>query len=224
MRNMLGITAVVFLALFTTSGWASLCPDKDGMSDEVRKMFVDKHNEYRTLVARGEAKNKLGGNAPPAARMLKMSYDCAIEENMMDYAKECKFAHNSYKDRNYWGQNLYMTTARHVNKTRAAEDSVSAWFSELEHKGVPKENRLTMKVFNHGVGHYSQVVWQWSKKVGCAVVWCEDMTLVGCEYARAGNYLGSLIYEIGEPCKEDKDCECDKCKCDRKEALCIPPQ
>nr|CDJ90169.1 SCP extracellular domain containing protein [Haemonchus contortus] len=65
MRSMLGIAAVVFLALFSTSGWASLCPDKDGMSDEVRKMFVDKHNEYRTLVARGEAKNKLGGNAPP---------------------------------------------------------------------------------------------------------------------------------------------------------------
>uniref|UniRef100_A0A7I5ECC6 SCP domain-containing protein n=1 Tax=Haemonchus contortus TaxID=6289 RepID=A0A7I5ECC6_HAECO len=88
--------------------------------------------------------------------MLKMTYDCAIEENMMNYAKECKFAHNSYKDRNYWGQNLYMTSARNINKTRAAENSVSAWFSELEHKGVPKENRLTMEVFNHGVGHYSQ--------------------------------------------------------------------
>ncbi|XGW02222.1 hypothetical protein V3C99_014345 [Haemonchus contortus] len=221
---MFGIARFALLALLTTSGWASLCPDKDGMSDEVRKAFVDKHNEYRTLVAKGKAKNKLGGNAPPAARMLKMSYDCAIEENMMDYAKECKFAHNSYKDRNGWGQNLYMTSGRNVNKTRAAENSVSAWFSELEHKGVPKENRLTMEVFNHGVGHYSQVVWQWSNKVGCAVVWCKEMTLVGCEYARAGNYLGSLIYEIGEPCKEDKDCNCDKCKCDREEALCIPPQ
>uniref|UniRef100_A0A7I4YS58 SCP-like protein n=1 Tax=Haemonchus contortus TaxID=6289 RepID=A0A7I4YS58_HAECO len=219
-----GIAIFALVALLTTSGWASLCPDKDGMSDEVRKAFVDKHNEYRTLVAKGKAKNKLGGNAPPAARMLKMSYDCAIEENMMDYAKQCKFAHNSYKDRNGWGQNLYMTSGRNVNKTRAAENSVSAWFSELEHKGVPKENRLTMEVFNRGVGHYSQVVWQWSKKVGCAVVWCKDMTLVGCEYAQAGNYLGSLIYEIGEPCKEDKDCNCDKCKCDREEALCIPPQ
>nr|CDJ87853.1 SCP extracellular domain containing protein [Haemonchus contortus] len=149
------------------------------------------------------------------AAFALLSYDCAIEENMMDYAKECKFAHNSYKDRNGWGQNLYMTSGR---------NSVSAWFSELEHKGVPKENRLTMEVFNHGVGHYSQVVWQWSNKVGCAVVWCREMTLVGCEYARAGNYLGSLIYEIGEPCKEDKDCNCDNCKCDREEALCIPPQ
>nr|ALA23442.1 cap-6 [Haemonchus contortus] len=221
---MFSLKELALLALLTTSARASMCSDAEGMSDEVRKMFVEKHNEYRTQVAKGEAKNKLGGNAPKAARMLKMSYDCAIEENMMDYAKECKFAHNSYKDRHYWGQNLYMTTARNLNKTKAAEDSVSAWFSELENRGVPDDNRLTMEVFNHGVGHYSQVVWQWSKKVGCAGGWCKDMTLVGCEYAPAGNYLGSLIYEIGEPCKEDKDCECDKCKCDRKEALCIPPQ
>ncbi|VDO31493.1 unnamed protein product [Haemonchus placei] len=215
---------IALLALLTTCGWASICPDRDGMSDQVRKMFVDKHNEYRTLVAKGEAKNKLGGNAPKAARMLKMSYDCAIEENMMDYAKECKFAHNSYKDRHYWGQNLYMTTARNLNKTKAAEDSVSAWFSELENRGVPDDNRLTMEVFNRGVAHYTQVVWQWSKKVGCAVEWCKDMTLVGCEYAQAGNFLGSLIYETGEPCKKNEDCECHQCICDEKEALCIPPQ
>nr|ALA23464.1 cap-4 [Haemonchus contortus] len=221
---MFSLKELALLALLTTSARASMCSDAEGMSDEVRKMFVEKHNEYRTQVAKGEAKNKLGGNAPKAARMLKMTYDCAIEENMMNYAKECKFAHNSYKDRNYWGQNLYMTSARNINKTRAAENSVSAWFSELEHKGVPKENRLTMEVFNHGVGHYSQVVWQWSNKVGCAVVWCKDMTLVGCEYAPAGNYLGSLIYDIGEPCQNNEDCKCDKCVCDREEALCVPPQ
>uniref|UniRef100_A0A7I4YWJ8 SCP domain-containing protein n=1 Tax=Haemonchus contortus TaxID=6289 RepID=A0A7I4YWJ8_HAECO len=196
---MLAIAVVALLAQLATLGQTSMCPDTEGMSDEVRKMFVEKHNEYRTQVAKGEAKNKLGGNAPKAARMLKM-------------------------DRNYWGQNLYMTSARNINKTRAAENSVSAWFSELEHKGVPKENRLTMEVFNHGVGHYSQVVWQWSKKVGCAVVWCKDMTLVGCEYAPAGNYLGSLIYDIGEPCQNNEDCKCDKCVCDREEALCVPPQ
>uniref|UniRef100_A0A7I4YTJ8 SCP domain-containing protein n=1 Tax=Haemonchus contortus TaxID=6289 RepID=A0A7I4YTJ8_HAECO len=128
---MLAIAVVALLAQLATLGQTSMCPDTEGMSDEIRKMFVEKHNEYRTQVAKGEAKNKLGGNAPKAARMLKMTYDCAIEENMMNYAKECKFAHNSYKDRNYWGQSLYMTSARNINKTRAAENSVSAWFSQL---------------------------------------------------------------------------------------------
>uniref|UniRef100_A0A7I4YV10 SCP extracellular domain containing protein n=1 Tax=Haemonchus contortus TaxID=6289 RepID=A0A7I4YV10_HAECO len=221
MRKMLALATVAFLTLLTTPGWASMCPDKNGMSDEVRNMFVDKHNEYRTLVAKGKAKNKLGGYAPEAARMLKMTYDCAIEENMMNYAKECKFAHDSYADRDYWGQNLYMTTGLNINKTEVAEWSVSAWFSELENHGVPEDNILTLEVFNRGVGHYSQLVWQWSNKVGCAVMWCKDMTLVGCEYDPAGNYLGSLIYEVGAPCKKDEDCKCEKCICDSKEALCV---
>uniref|UniRef100_A0A7I5EB78 SCP domain-containing protein n=1 Tax=Haemonchus contortus TaxID=6289 RepID=A0A7I5EB78_HAECO len=73
-------------------------------------------------------------------------------------------------------------------------------------------------------GQRTWVVWQWSKKVGCAVEWSKDMTLVGYEYAQAGNFLGSLIYETGEPCKTNEDCECGKCICDGKEALCIPPQ
>uniref|UniRef100_A0A7I5ECS1 SCP domain-containing protein n=1 Tax=Haemonchus contortus TaxID=6289 RepID=A0A7I5ECS1_HAECO len=220
---MFSITKLALLVLFTTSARASMCSDAEGMSDEVRKTFLDKHNEYRTLVAQGKAKNKSGGYAPMAARMLKMTYDCAIEKNMMDYAKECKFAHNSYKDRNYWGQNLWMSGGININKTHAAAGSVYSWFSELEHHGVPEENKLTMEVFNNGVGHYTQVVWQASKKIGCAVRWCEHMTLVGCEYAPAGNYLGSLIYEVGKPCITNEDCKCANCVCSKEEALCIAP-
>ncbi|VDO76880.1 unnamed protein product [Haemonchus placei] len=94
---------------------------------------------------------------------------------------------------------------------------------ELEHHGVPEENKFTMEVFNNGVGHYTQVVWQSSKKIGCAVRWCEHMTLVGCEYAPAGNYLGSLIYDVGKPCTSNEDCKCANCVCSVEEALCIAP-
>ncbi|XGW22599.1 hypothetical protein V3C99_005093 [Haemonchus contortus] len=157
------------------------------MSDEVRQTFVNKHNAYRTLVAKGEAKNakEIGGYAPKAARMLKVTYDCAIEENTMNFAKKCVFAHNSYADRNYWGQNLYMTSILKQNKTAAAAESVDLWFDELQQNGVPVDNVMTMAVFNRGVGHYTQVVWQWSNKIGCAVEWCSDMTFVACEYDSA---------------------------------------
>ncbi|XGW02244.1 hypothetical protein V3C99_014352 [Haemonchus contortus] len=156
--------------------------------------------------------------------MLKMSYDCAIEENVAAFVKECKFAEDSYKDRQWWGQNIWMSSARNVNKSDAAAGSVYSWFSELEKYGVPDNNILTWKVFERGVGHYSQVVWQKSSKIGCAVEWCKDMTFVGCEYDPAGNYLGEIIYDIGDPCQKNEDCQCDKCVCDREQALCIPPQ
>ncbi|XGW22289.1 hypothetical protein V3C99_004929 [Haemonchus contortus] len=222
---MFSLATVAFLTLLSTSGHASICPDTNGMSDEVRRTFVNKHNAYRTLVAKGEAKNakEIGGYAPKAARMLKVKYDCAIEENTMNFAKKCVFAHNSYSDRNNWGQNLYMTSILKQNKTVAAAESVDLWFDELQQNGVPYDNVMTMEVFNRGVGHYTQVVWQWSYKIGCAVEWCSDMTFVACEYDSAGNYMGMPIYEVGNPCTDNEDCKCTNCVCSRGEALCIAP-
>nr|CDJ95938.1 SCP extracellular domain containing protein [Haemonchus contortus] len=202
---MFSLATVALLTLLSTSGHASMCPDNNGMSDEVRQTFVNKHNAYR-LVFPGETK-----------------YDCAIEENTMNFAKKCVFAHNSYSDRNDWGQNLYMTSILKQNKTAAAAESVDLWFDELQQNGVPSDNVMTMAVFNRGVGHYTQVVWQWSNKIGCAVEWCSDMTFVACEYDSAGNYMGMPIYEVGNPCTNNEDCKCTNCACSRDEALCIAP-
>nr|ALA23452.1 cap-2 [Haemonchus contortus] len=221
---MFSLATVAFLTLLSTSGHASMCPDTNGMSDEVRQTFVNKHNAYRTLVAKGEAKNakEIGGYAPKAARMLKVKYDCAIEENTMNFAKKCVFAHNSYSDRNNWGQNLYMTSILKQNKTEAAAEAVAAWFGDLQKYGVPENNVFTMNIYTT-LSHYTQVVWQWSNKIGCAVEWCSDMTFVACEYDSAGNYMGMPIYEVGNPCTNNEDCKCTNCVCSREEALCIAP-
>ncbi|XGW22234.1 hypothetical protein V3C99_004889 [Haemonchus contortus] len=203
---------------------AAFCPTSDnGMTDEIRQIFVDKHNEYRSIIAKGQAKNKLGGFAPKAARMLKVSYDCEVEANTAAYAKECKFEHDPPEQRNYWGQNLWMLGGTNYSKTDSAKLSVQAWYWELKMFGVPDENILTMEVFDRGVGHYTQVAWQSSDKIGCAVEWCPTMTLVACEYNPAGNRINHYIYDIGDPCTADEDCQCTGCTCSKDEALCIPP-
>ncbi|PIO55497.1 SCP-like protein [Teladorsagia circumcincta] len=188
---------------------AAHCSLNNGMTDEIRQIFVDKHNEYRSIVARGLAKDKLGGFAPKAAKMLKVSYDCDIEQNMMEWVQKCKYAHSPYSVRNGWGQNLFMVDAPKVNKTRVAGWSVNLWYDELAKNGVPQENIMTRKV-----------VWQNSNKIGCGIMWCEKMTYAGCEYSPAGNFIGSLIYEIGEPCSK---CDCEGCKCSEEDGLCIAP-
>nr|CDJ85558.1 SCP extracellular domain containing protein [Haemonchus contortus] len=203
---------------------ASYCPNSNnGMTDEIRQIFVDKHNEYRSIIAKGQAKNKLGGFAPKAARMLKVGYDCEVEANTAAYAKECKFEHDPPEQRNYWGQNLWMLGGTNYSKTDSAKLSVQAWYWELKMFGVPDENILTMEVFDRGVGHYTQVAWQSSDKIGCAVEWCPTMTLVACEYNPAGNRINHYIYDIGDPCTTDEDCQCTGCTCSRDEALCVPP-
>ncbi|RCN31411.1 shTK domain protein, partial [Ancylostoma caninum] len=67
---------------------AQKCRD-NGMTKEVRQKFLNMHNKYRSLVAKGKAKEKKGGNAPKAARMMKMVYDCDIEESAMRHAVGC---------------------------------------------------------------------------------------------------------------------------------------
>ncbi|PIO70429.1 SCP-like protein [Teladorsagia circumcincta] len=193
---MLVLITFIYLVLTVASGNAGAsCSLINGMTEEARQMFVDKHNEYRSVYshtacktmlwqerwviqvtrAKGLAVNPIGGFAPKAARMLKVSYDCQVEENMMAWAKRCKFEHPSFAERNNWRQNLYMTTWLNMNKTKAAAARIEiSWCTSGEH--------LTMDVFNSGVGHYTQVVWESSNKIGCAVEWCPDMTFVGCEY------------------------------------------
>uniref|UniRef100_A0A0K0CYK8 SCP domain-containing protein n=1 Tax=Angiostrongylus cantonensis TaxID=6313 RepID=A0A0K0CYK8_ANGCA len=91
---------------------------------------------------------------------------------------------------------------------------------------MPSDNILTDEVWNRpnmAVGHYTQVVYESSYKLGCGIAVCSDMTLVVCQYSPPGNWGGEPIYTIGEPCKTDSDCQCDGCKCSSDEALCIKP-
>ncbi|EPB75398.1 SCP-like protein [Ancylostoma ceylanicum] len=91
------------------------------MTNEQRQKFLDMHNSYRSMVAKGQAKDGYGGNAPRAARMKKMMYDCAIEESAMRHAKRCVFAHSPAHLRENLGENLYYTGERQVDKIQAAE-------------------------------------------------------------------------------------------------------
>ncbi|PIO60414.1 SCP-like protein, partial [Teladorsagia circumcincta] len=179
---MLGLLALICTVLTVITGsTAASCPSNNGMTDEVRQIFVDRHNKYRSLVARGLAKDRFGRFAPKAARMLKVSYDCEVEANMMSWAKRCVFEHSPSSERHKWGQNLYMSSETGGNKAEAAAAAVDSWFHELAESHVPHRNRFTKRIL-YKLGHYTQVVWQSSNKIGCAVEWCPDMTLVGCEY------------------------------------------
>ncbi|XGW02693.1 hypothetical protein V3C99_014598 [Haemonchus contortus] len=162
------ILAAVHLTLLSTAVLADRCNLNNGMTDEVRDMFLKKHNDYRSKVARGLAKDGLGGFAPMAAKMYKMS--------------------------------------------------TSEWFSELAINGVGKENELSPEVYNRGVKHYIQMVWQTTRKLGCGVKECDNFLLVGCQYHKRGNIVGNVIYKVGEPCSK---CKCPKCTCEVESGLCV---
>ncbi|KHJ80542.1 SCP-like protein [Oesophagostomum dentatum] len=180
------------------------------MSDSVRQTFLDKHNELRSKVARGLERDGAGGYAPKASKMLKMVYDCDIENSAMKNAQQCVFEHSDLDD---LGENIFMTSVLKYDKHKAAEEAAESWWSELQEYGVGKSNKFTDRA--QQAGHYTQMAWETSYKLGCAVQHCSDMTYVVCEYGPAGNWMDELIYSTGEPCSECKG------KCSKDEGLCI---
>ncbi|KAK5977833.1 C-type single domain activation associated secreted protein ASP3 [Trichostrongylus colubriformis] len=205
---------VAYLAVLTTSEQPSTCSRSNGMTEELRKVVVDEHNKYRSLVAKGLAPNPVaGGNAPKAARMFKMYYDCSVEDKMVAWVQQCTWGHSPKTDRKGLGENLWMASPYGGNKTASIIRAVTDWFAELKEKGVPNTNQFTSAVFSRGVGHYTQVVWEKSDRIGCAIRDCPSaqMTYVGCEYKPGGNMLNDYIYEIGDPCTRNEHCKCDNC-------------
>ncbi|KAK6013904.1 SCP-like protein [Ostertagia ostertagi] len=202
---------------------STTCAANKGMTDELRQIFLTKHNYYRSYVAKGQAKDKLitKGNAPKAARMRKMVYDCRVEASAMRHAKKCKYGHSDGSERPDLGESVWAISYNRMDKAQSAEMSCDDWFGELAKNGVGRENVLTKKLFYRPNKQIFQMVWQNTYKLGCAVEWCPTMTFVVCQYNPPGNYLGQLIYEVGEPCRNDGDCRCPKCRCSRNEALCI---
>ncbi|XGW03145.1 hypothetical protein V3C99_014830 [Haemonchus contortus] len=198
------------------------CSSNSGMTDSVRQKFLDMHNQYRSSLARGLEPDALGGNAPKAAKMLKMVYDCSVEASALKHASKCVYQHSANTERPGLGENLYKTTALNFDKVKAAAQSSQMWWNELKEYGVGPSNNLTLALWNRPntqIGHYTQMAWETSYRLGCAVAHCSSFTYAVCQYGPAGNYLNSLIYTIGNPCTSDTGCP-GSYTCNVTEGLC----
>lgn len=147
------------------------------------KNCVDTHNLYRSQVD------------PPASDMLYMSWDGILAEVALAWSKKCIFDHNSdlktkgklHPVFNTLGENIYVTAGSKVNVPAA----IQLWYDEVKHYNY--DSRRCTKV----CGHYTQIVWASSYKVGCAVHYCPNgitsyssapSSIFVCDYGPPGNY------------------------------------
>ncbi|EYC11696.1 hypothetical protein Y032_0050g2051 [Ancylostoma ceylanicum] len=213
---------------------STVCPKGRGMTDKMRNTILDLHNDFRSLVARGKAEDRLVNNgkgfAPQGASMLRMEYNCDLEKTAADYAARCIYAHSQPYERDNAGENLYTVSIDNADKNKAGEWATRGWFSELKEFGVGKDNLLSQWLWDRPkrqnnpeikIGHYTQMVWGTTSKIGCGIQNCPGVqTLVVCHYKDAGNVLTNpprQIYEVGQVCSHcpngyscDKDMLCAK--------------
>ncbi len=84
------------------------------------------------------------------------------------------------------GENLWLGT----RASYSAEEMVGMWIEEKRHfkPGVFPDNSRTGNLAD--VGHYTQLMWRDTARVGCARRGNEENEVLVCRYATAGNVIG----------------------------------
>ena len=84
------------------------------------------------------------------------------------------------------GENLWLGT----RSAYAPEEMVGMWIDEKRHfkPGVFPNNSRTGNL--EDVGHYTQLMWRDTARVGCARSTNEENEVLVCRYASAGNVIG----------------------------------
>ncbi|UMM40450.1 hypothetical protein L5515_017075 [Caenorhabditis briggsae] len=194
------------------------------VSDVTRNFTLEQHNFYRSRLAKGfEWNGETNSSQPKASQMIKMEYDCMLERFAQNWANKCVFAHSSHYERPNQGQNLYMSSFVNPDPRSLIHTAVEKWWQELEEFGTPIDNVLTPELWDlkgKAIGHYTQMAWDRTYRLGCGIANCPKMSYVVCHYGPAGNRKNNKIYEIGDPCEIDDDCPIGT-DCEKTTSLCV---
>ncbi|XP_059060583.1 serotriflin-like [Achroia grisella] len=168
----------------------------------VRRKIILYHNFLRSKVR------------PSASNMLLMSWHERAARQAQRYAEQCVFLQHNDPSENTvprlgsCGQNLFVA----AQKTPWFF-ALKTWFLEYKNftYGAPVHNLKA-------VGHYTQMVWATSHKLGCGLAHCPGgpwghFYNYVCHYCPAGNIdtITQYPYKVGSPCGDcPHDCVSDE--------------
>jgi len=176
-----GGMALVAFVLVMAVGVHGDIPSADDIAD-----ILAGHNAARASVQ------------PSAADMLEMTWDDELAQIASAYSDRCVWGHNSGRPSGV-GENIAIGTRQ------TAAEGVQAWVDEVEDWTY---DRLGSDCRPGAVcGHYTQIIWASSDKVGCGRTYCADMDGLSfggyylvCNYRPAGNYRNQYPYVSGASC------------------------
>jgi len=147
--------------------------------------IVAAHNKWRAQVGVGKLSYspELAASSQAWADNLKQTNQCRMRHS----SPEGKYGENLY-----WASAAVWTDGRRELQKVPSTKPVESWGNEKLDYSHAKNSCKPGKM----CGHYTQVVWKTSTKVGCAVAVCEDSQeqVWVCQYQPAGNWVGSKPY------------------------------
>ena len=147
--------------------------------------MVAAHNRWRETVG-----------APPLAYSPELAASAQKWANHLKQSNQCRMQHSKPNGR--YGENLYWASAIKWSDGRRELQKVSPkkvvddWASERANYDYKNNSCATGKM----CGHYTQVVWKNTTRVGCAVAVCDDSReqVWVCQYQPPGNWVGRKPY------------------------------
>lgn len=153
-----------------SGGWV---PVEDVEQGNLRAAMLAAHNDARRAVG-----------SPPLA------WDAGLAGAARAYAEELastgRFEHSAPSSRPGQGENLWVGTRGAYTYAEMA----GGWVDERRHfrRGAFPENSATGEWSD--VGHYTQIVWRTTNRVGCAVASNARDDYLVCRYTPQGNIVG----------------------------------
>ncbi|MEO8548278.1 MAG: CAP domain-containing protein [Sphingomicrobium sp.] len=147
--------------------------------DDFAARLLQAHNSERTSI-----------NSSPLA------WDPALARAAADYAAELaatdKWGHSAPDQRINQGENLWMGSRGGFS----LEQMISNWASEKSMFRAGIFPHVSTTGNWHDVGHYVQIVWPGTHRVGCGRSSSERFDYLVCRYADPGNVMGEVIGHI----------------------------
>ncbi|XP_024541000.1 pathogenesis-related protein 1C-like [Selaginella moellendorffii] len=137
--------------------------------------LVDAHNSARSAV-----------NVPP------LVWSTQVASYAQNWASTLQASCQMVHSKGPYGENLYMWRGSDGLVAPPATDAVKEWVKEKADYNYASNTCAPGKV----CGHYTQVVWRNSVRVGCARVKCNGANayIVSCNYDPPGNVGGQKPY------------------------------
>jgi hypothetical protein len=149
-------------------------------SPETARMFP-----ARVLAAHNALRMRVG--VPP------LTWDNELGAEAAKYAVQLAitgtFAHSSSASRTGTGENLWMGT----RGAFTVEVMVGSWASEKSMFVAGIFPNVARDGDWHAIGHYTQMVWPTTSRVGCAIATNRSADYLVCRYWPAGNVYGTVL-------------------------------
>ncbi|MGB7374633.1 CAP domain-containing protein [Pontixanthobacter sp.] len=166
------IGAAVLHGIATASDTAA----PEGPSDMFESTLLDQHNAERL-----------------AKDLPVLFWDTALEIQAREWAvrlaNDGAIHHSAYEARNTAGENIWAGSAGQFK----AEDMMRTFLEERRYFHAGKFPYVTTTGRWQDVGHYTQIIWASTQRVGCAIETGDTLDFLVCRYWPSGNMAGVYV-------------------------------